>query len=129
VIFIKNAKIRSYGGKSLSFDKNTCVDENPVLNNKMKELVDWYEINKKLNVSSTYDEAKQYITVAEILNIVDAKIISVKCTVLCINDSSYDACVKKCCNNTKIINKDCKFFCNKCETFNPEYKVVKKINV
>jgi hypothetical protein len=100
-----------------------------VINNKITDLYSWFEINQNKTEPLNFDDIKQFITVADILNIVDNKNVSVKCTILSINDSSYDACINKSCNNKKIIVKDSKFYCNTCELYDPLYKVVKKLNV
>jgi hypothetical protein len=100
------------------------------VNEKIKDLYNWYLNNKHIK-GPFVDVTKQVMTVNEILNVVDSqmKIVSIKCTVLNINDSSYDSCIKKMCNYTKIIIKENKFFCHKCDTYEPDYKTIKKINV
>ncbi len=81
------------------------------MNEKIKDLYNWYQNNKHIK-GLFVDVSKQVMTVNEILNVVDSqmKIFFIKCTVLKINDSSYDSCIKKMCNNTKIVIKENKFF-------------------
>jgi hypothetical protein len=100
------------------------------MNEKIKDIYRWFQCNKGIK-APVFDVSKQLMTVNDILNVIDSemKIVAIKCTVLNINDSSYDSCIKKMCNNTKIVIKENKFFCQKCDTFDPDYKTIKKINV